>query len=523
MPYCVYLRKSRADIEYEKMDEFETLARHENILLDLAKRHNLDITEIYREVVSGETISVRPIVQKLLSAVEDNLFDGVLVMDIDRLARGDTVDQGIIARTFKYSNTKIITPSKIYDPNNEFDEEYFEFGLFMARREYKLITRRMQRGRAVSASEGKFIGSEPPYGYDKIKLREQKGYSLKINKEQAEIVNLIFELFAYGETQPDGELKRLGSTLIAKKLNHLNTDNKKWLPTTVRDILNNPVYMGKIRMNSKPSVKRTVEGKIKSSRIRNNPENCTVVDGLHKPIVSLEIWEKAQKLIQANNISPVKTGHNIKNPLAGIVYCGKCGRAMIRHVYRKNTEQIVCPYIDCDNVASKLEVLERKILSGLEVWLENYKIKLGNTQLKSKKRSTESDFNQTALNNIENELLELDKQLENIHNLLEKGIYDTDKFLERSRFISGKISTLKEECDNIKKSIAVTNKKSDTQRLLIPKIEKIIDIYNTLQSPMEKNNLLKEVIEKVVYTRDSGGRWSDPENFAIEIYPLIPE
>lgn len=71
----------------------------------------------------------------------------VFVMEVERLARGDTIDQGIVAQTFKYSNTKIITPMKIYDPNNEYDEEYFEFGLFMPRREYKTTNRRLQRGR----------------------------------------------------------------------------------------------------------------------------------------------------------------------------------------------------------------------------------------------------------------------------------------------------------------------------------------------------------------------------------------
>ena len=46
-----------------------------------------------------------------------------------------------------------MTPAKIYDPNNEFDEEYFEFGLFMSRREYKTIKKRLQRGRVSSAKE----------------------------------------------------------------------------------------------------------------------------------------------------------------------------------------------------------------------------------------------------------------------------------------------------------------------------------------------------------------------------------
>ena len=50
------------------------------------------------------------------------MYDGVLVMEVERLARGNSVDQGIIAQAFKYSNTLIITPTKTYDPQNEFDE-----------------------------------------------------------------------------------------------------------------------------------------------------------------------------------------------------------------------------------------------------------------------------------------------------------------------------------------------------------------------------------------------------------------
>lgn len=106
MPYCLYLRKSRADIDAEANGEMETLSRHEKILLDLAKRIHLDVTEIYREIVSGETISSRPVVQHLLTEVENEMWDGVLVVEIERLARGDTIDQGIVSRAFKFSNTK---------------------------------------------------------------------------------------------------------------------------------------------------------------------------------------------------------------------------------------------------------------------------------------------------------------------------------------------------------------------------------------------------------------------------------
>ena len=81
-------------------------------LMELAQKHNYDISKIFREVVSGETLSQRPQMQILLNEVENNMYDGVLVMEVERLARGNSVDQGIIAQAFKYSNTLIITPTK---------------------------------------------------------------------------------------------------------------------------------------------------------------------------------------------------------------------------------------------------------------------------------------------------------------------------------------------------------------------------------------------------------------------------
>ena len=195
MAYCMYLRKSRADKDYENSSTEAILNRHEKALLELAQNNNYKISQIFREVVSGETLSQRPEMQKLLAQVENNMYDGVLVMEVERLARGNSVDQGIIAQAFKYSNTLIITPTKVYDPQNEFDEEYFEFGLFMSRREYKTINRRLNAGRLASCKEGKFVGSITPYGYSKEKLKNQKGYKLVPDLEESKVLKLIFELY----------------------------------------------------------------------------------------------------------------------------------------------------------------------------------------------------------------------------------------------------------------------------------------------------------------------------------------
>lgn len=197
--YLMYLRKSRKDRDLElQTGNYDTLQRHRAELMALAQKRGYLVTHIYEEVVSGDTIAERPEMQKLLAAVETGKYAGVLVIEVPRLARGNTRDQGTVAETFQYSSTKIITPEKTYDPEDEADEEYFEFGLFMSRREYKTINRRLQRGRMASLREGKYIAGTAPYGYQRVRIPQQKGYTLEPIPEQAEIVQEIFRLYTVG-------------------------------------------------------------------------------------------------------------------------------------------------------------------------------------------------------------------------------------------------------------------------------------------------------------------------------------
>lgn len=303
--YSLYLRKSRADLEAEERGEGETLARHEKMLIELARRYGFSIGKIYREIVSGESIEARPVVQELLKDVESGRWKGVLVVEVERLARGDTMDQGRVAKSFKFSNTKIITPIKIYDPNDEFDEEYFEFGLFMSRREYKTINRRLQRGRVSSVKEGKYVGSVAPFGYDRVKLVKDKGYTLAKNDE-APVVEKMFQIYAYNEIAINEVVRRLNSAGYKPR------KAKEWTISAVKDILSNPIYIGKIRWDSRKTVKEYRNGKIVNTRPRN--ENYTLCDGLHEPIIDMETWNIVQE--KRSKHTPAVT-HNkvVQNPL----------------------------------------------------------------------------------------------------------------------------------------------------------------------------------------------------------------
>ena len=522
MSYCLYLRKSRADLDAEARGEGETLARHEKALLELGRRQSLKIDRIYREIVSGETIAARPVMQQLLSEIEQGMWEGVLVMEVERLARGDTIDQGIVAQTFRFSGTKIITPLKTYDPNNEFDEEYFEFGLFMSRREYKTINRRLQRGRIASVREGKFVGSVPPFGYTRVKLDHDRGFTLKPNPEQAPIVKIIFSLFAYGEQQPDGTTELMSIPKIARKLNQLSIPagkKKEWVYASIRDMLQNPVYIGKIRWSSRPLKKRISNGRLVKERPRANEKDVILADGLHEPLVDNKTWELVQQRFRQNPGRPCPNQYPVQNPLAGLVVCGVCGHRMVRRPYRKANEPdfLLCAAPSCKNVSSRLDYVEQLILTVLQDWLGTYPINPGDVERRS---PFLPDMREEALKRAKKELLALKKQQDSIYELLEKGIYSDEVFLQRSRTIQQKMEEVQARLPMLEAQAAPC---SPPGAHPICTNESIWKQYEEARTAEEKNNLLKTVIEKAVYTKTVNGRWNNrADEFELILYPKLP-
>ncbi len=525
MQFCLYLRKSRADLEAEAHGEGETLLRHEKMLLDLAKRMNLNVSEIYREIVSGETIAARPVMQQLLTEVEHGIWSGVLVMEIERLARGDTIDQGIVAQAFKYANTKIITPLKTYDPGNEFDEEYFEFNLFMSRREFKTINRRIQRGRIASVKEGRFISSTAPFGYNRVKIPYNKGYTLEINGEQAKIVRMIFNWYTVGVLQENGSYEKLGSSRIAKKLDSLNLKpllKDTWSRSSITDILKNPVYIGKIRWQYRKEIKQLRNNVVLATRPK--AADYILVDGLHEPIIDEDTFAAAGQILSKRGHPPVPGSSVLRNPLSGIAYCGKCGTMLTRlaKTYKTPYDVIKCPNPNCDNLSAPLYQVENVLISEISLWLENYKFEW-NTEKSVLPYTQTIKEKQDIITGCNRQLDKFNGQLEKICELLEQGVYTIEVFSERRKRITEQIDSLEQTIKALNKDLIGLQEKSGKNDILIPKIQSILDIYNNLNSAFARNEFLKDILEKVEFTKSEKNKKGkrDNCNFTLDIYPRV--
>lgn len=507
--YVRYLRKSRFDRDYAELSIEETLKRHEAILDKLAKDRGYHIAKTYYEVVSGESIAARPEIQKMLEEVSAGIYDGVLVVDLERLARGNGADQAYISQVFQFSGTKIITPMKTYDPSNEFDEEYFEFGLFMSRREYKTINRRLMRGRDSSAAEGKYINSIAPYGYEKEKLENEKGFTLMLHPDEAPVVRKIFDLFLHGS----------GTKVIANYLNDHKIPTRHgdlWSYSTISNILTNPIYMGKIRRGWSRQIKSIENGVVKK-RIKRlkNIDAYKVYDGLHPAIITEEEYGRVQEIrISKQPAARVKDTCELQNAFAGLLYCAKCGKRIGRTVgsqKRGAIPRVRCVNArNCHNASAGYEVVEAEIIRALRLWLSGYKVKIETIGYAEDIALCKKQLNKTT-----QELDDLNRQLENAFELVEKGVYTIELFQSRRDKLNAAIEQIMEKQRYLQTTLNQLEQGELTQNKLIPKTEMLLDSYDAMTN-QERNDLLKEILSKIEYRKEGSG------SIEIDLYPRLP-
>jgi site-specific DNA recombinase len=495
---CMYLRKSRADIEAEARGEGETLAKHRKQLFTLAEKMNIHIVKIREEIVSGERIIDRPEMIELLREVEAGDYDAVLVMDIDRLGRGDMIDQGTILRAFKSSGTKIITPMKVYDLDNEFDEEYTEFEAFMARKELKMINKRLQRGRIASVKEGNYIATRPPYGY------QVKDKVLYPHPEQSEVVRMIFDMYAN---------QNMGTSKIARYLNSLGIPSytgKRWSPYSINMILKNEVYIGRIQWRKKEIDKKRGIG-------RRRPRDQWIdVEGKHEPLIDEVTFSRVQQILERKYHVPYN--RKITNPLAGLVECGFCGSSMVLRPYTHQPPHIRCYNVNCTNKSSQLKYVEERVLEVLETWYDQY---VADVNKASKRKRTEKRVvvPETLVRSLENQLAELRKQKGNLHDLLERGIYDADTYLERSQLLAQRIEETEQSLLRACEEMNQIEEQERTNVEIIPIVRQVFKEYWKAKDAETKNKLLKRVMAKVVYKKE---KHMYKDEFELDVYPLLP-
>jgi hypothetical protein len=499
----IYLRKSRSDDPFLSVEE--VLSKHEAILDEWAEQkigEKIIESNRIREIESGETIADRPGIQLLLKKIESPKYKAILIVEVQRLSRGDLEDAGRIIKLLRYSNTLVITPQKTYDLSDEYDRDMFERELKRGNEFLEYTKKIMNRGRLLSVSEGNYIASIPPYGYDKVWVMDgkRKCPTLAINPEQAKVIKMMFEMYVYEDLKMSEIANRFDALGIAPP------NGKYWSKAGLKDMLINVHYIGKVKWNWRKTVTVVENSEIVNTRPKAKYGEYLIYDGKHEAIISEDLFNAAQEKLGKNHRTREK--YTIKNPLASILKC-HCGKSMLLRTYTKKgrpsmlvcTDQTHCKTGSCsfDEMMNLVVDILKQCISDFEIKIEN---ESGDVLVRHEK----------ILKNLEHKMQDLEAK--ELAQWEAQANPDPTQRMPAEIFKKLNEKLLKEKAE-IKEAIHEARKHAPNPAYYEEKLYRFTEALNALLDPNvsaeEKNKLLKTCIEKIEYNRKAPERVKNPE------------
>lgn len=482
--WLLYLRKSRQDDPNETVEE--VLAKHETQLQEWAERelgHRIAPEDTYREIVSGESIDAREEIKKILARIEDPAVAGVIVMEPSRLSRGDLADCSRIIDSFRFSRSVVATPYMTYDLENKMERKFFKDELLRSSDFLEYTKELLFRGRVAACKRGCFIGNCAPWGYRKIKVG--KDHTLEIIEDRAELVRLAFDMYVNDGATP---------YQIACKFNELGVPapkGGKWKKDTIRVMLRNPHYAGYTAFNQKKFTQVLENGEIVRKRLAQPQEEQIIAEGKHTAIIDRATWTAAQELVARN--PHVNQFNGLKNPLAGLLWCGKCGRAMALHPYKHAEDRYTCKERPpCFKSVKAPLVIDAVVASLEEAELPALELKIKNGDGDARK------IQQRLLAKLEKQMEDYRAQEDRQYDLLETNPnYSQEVFDRRNAALRAKMDECQEAIYKAKSALPQSVDYAERVVALKAAIDILRDDSAT---PDEKNKVVKAIVDRIEYT-----------------------
>lgn len=495
-----YGRKSRTDDPLLSTEE--TLEQHSKIIEEYAIKYlggPIPPENKYMEVASGESLKSRPEITRLLKDIEDPEVKAIIVVEVQRLSRGDLEDAGKLIRLLRYTNTFVITPSKIYDLRDEYDRDAFERELKRGNEYLEYFKKIQARGRLSSVKEGNYVGSTAPYGFDRLEVTDAKKpyFTLIERKDQADIVRMIFNWYCEED---------IGVTAICRKLENIGaktkTGCKTWKPSIIFNILENHHYIGCTRWNWRKTVTIIEDQEIKKLRPKAKVDEFLIFEGKHDGIISEEQFYKAREIRGKRHRTRMDL--TLKNPFSGLMFCKKCGSKIGYNTYTRNGEEYAPPKLVCNNQVhcktgsvSYREVFDY-VCKVLRDCIDDFEVRIENNQDDSVK------LHRDLINRLTKQLADLEqKEMDQWD-----AQYDPDPNKRLPQHIFAKLN------EKVLKEKEEVNKALDKAKDSAPKyidyqdeMIKTVAALKVLKDPKLdakiKNQYLKTIIDKIEYERPS--------------------
>lgn len=496
----------RLSVDDGRFGESVSIESQKLLLEQYCKDNAITNYEVYEDDGYSGTNFNRPGFLKMYDDIQNGLIDTVIVKDQSRFGRA-YVEVGLYVEKFKELGVRFVAIGDSYDSTKSENDMMFPMRNVLNEYFAREASIKTKTAKKAKAKAGQYIGSKPPFGY---KLDPNDRHHLIPDESAAEVVRRIFRLAAQG----------VGYNKIAKKFraekvltpiayfNLHNPDYYKsdywrrefdWHVTSIRVMLNNEVYLGKLIYGKQKNKSMKSKQKVKCPR-----EDWIIVENCHEPIVSQELWDSAHRMLDSKR-RPTQAGE--VQMFAGLLYCADCGHALTYSQKKRKDgtfhgayscwmykthgkEYCASHYITYDVVYSIVLNDIRRVLKSYcrdKVAFEEYLNSRYNDNSGSKIAQLK-----TELEHILDRINEIGKVLDKLYEDNALGRISNERYGQMSQSYEAELEELRKSVPNKRTEIAALKARTDAANRFIGVIDKFTDIKEL------NAEILNELIDKIV-------------------------
>lgn len=506
---------TRLSIDDGNNEESVSIDTQKKILTEFVTKKGWQIAKVYADDGFSGGNFERPDFKRMIQDIENKEIDCVVTKDLSRLGR-NYLDCGYYLEIyFPQHQVRYIAVNDGVDTISNTSMDITPFKNILNEMYVKDISVKVSSARKARAKDGKYMATTAPYGY----LKDPQNHNhLMIDEETAPIIREIFEMYAQGKgtlyiTKYLENKKVLRPTEywlqkgLVKKVQRRNKGCYYWSNKTILDILSNPVYIGAVVGNKTKKVSPKIKKIVKVPK-----EQWTIIEDMHEPIVSKELFEKVQRIREKNRILYKNTieGERFKNIFSKMIRCPNDRNMNCKKIYargdsvsienRKYYCDTTCPHRtkECKNICIRAEKLYKIVFDDINKYAdvfcnnkENYSI------LEQKLEEMTSQNTRT----YENEKKKLENRLNELSMIITSSYEDKvfkriteDTFAMISNKYENEKIEIKEKLKKVIEEIEDVNKNNNNAM----SFTKMLTEFKETGTSELTQNIVTNIIDKII-------------------------
>ena len=480
----------------EQSEEGYSIDEQERLLRSWAEKNNYEVYKCYSDRgISGKDIKNRPALKELLKDAEEKKFDMVISWKINRISR-KLADVLKIVDILEKNDITFKSYSEPFETDTPAGKMQFQMMALIGEFERGTIAQNVKMGMCAKAKSGEWCGGRV-LGYDLVPIDSQEGAKRKknrltINEKEAEAVRFIFNEYVNGK----------GYKAITNQLNKLGYKTKKgndFSVGSIREILTNPVYIGKVRYN--------VRQNWSEKRRRNINANPIITDGIHEPIIDEGLWDKVQAIMESKKGKPSRI-YDGEYPLTGILKCPKCGAGMVisrtTNKLADGTKKRIAYYCCgawknkgtsvCNSNTIRVDKANEYVFTKISELLSNEKMVETIVNNINKERHKKINPAKKELERIDKELEKIDRKKTKLFEAYEEDLISKEEFKERKDELNKRAKSLQEE----KEPLLVTLSDDVSEEIPYGFIKSILENFSKVLTESATREQQKKLLHMII-------------------------